>query len=177
MVDIVRSEEQSFRDSRGATAALMTPAARWEFSFRQTGRGHAFVRPPYSIAPANYEKSWSILPYYAPFLGPRETTWLPSSEDNFARRYSLSILSSGINVEEYCICEMVFISSTWCIFFNWNNQCCSMHVFIRHRIVCHWYFEVTLRKLFIVYVIYIYDTCLLNFFRDFFVTNEITLLA
>jgi len=65
MADIVRGT--SFRDSRGATAALMTPAARWEFSFRQTGRGHAFVRPPYSIAPANYEKFWSILPYYARF--------------------------------------------------------------------------------------------------------------
>lgn len=37
MADIVRAPGTSFRDSRGAIAALMTPAARWEFSFRQAG--------------------------------------------------------------------------------------------------------------------------------------------
>lgn len=34
MADIVRAPGTSFRDSRSATAALMTLAARWEFSFR-----------------------------------------------------------------------------------------------------------------------------------------------
>lgn len=76
----------SFRDSRGATAALMTPTAH---------AGNLLLGRPLvaallfdhrgSIAPANYGKSWSILPYYASFLGPRGTSWLPPSECNFAR--------------------------------------------------------------------------------------------
>lgn len=88
MADIVRSGEQVFVTH----AARLPHLWRWQHAENSLlGRPvvACFCSPPYSIAPANYGKFWSILPYYAPFLGPRGTTWFPSSEDNFARiRYS-----------------------------------------------------------------------------------------
>jgi len=92
------------------------------------------------------DQLWKVLVHiallYAWFLDPRGTTWLSLSEDNFAKRYShISIFSYLLwnKCRRIYVYKIVFVSLNFCItfYFNWNNQCCSMHssyiIIVRHR--------------------------------------------
>lgn len=110
MADIVRSREQVF-----VTHAARPPHLwRWQHSGNSllgTGRGHAFVRPLYSIGPTNYGKSWFILPYYAPYLCPPEppgSRWVRIISRNPTHIFSYLFWNKYRRM--LYICEVVFIS-------------------------------------------------------------------